>query len=264
MGKKKTKKKRKLTQNQLITRLSVITTIVLIAIGLIFVVPQGIDDVKKTTLGQVDALNYLSEYCDIGMLTNTVVTSDDKQNVKTKLNTANTNLFVGDGISAQLFADLETCDQFSLTANELAFFTNELLSITSNPYIIEFYHIEISTTSQGTNITAIATINFRSLCSLNAQQIELYSRLKYTVPTTVCLTSYTEVASEVTSSCIFNNLNQKKNDAALTFVSQTTTSDIAETILYSTLTSALNVFCDKVNLSYSFSNNCINFITQTN
>ena len=256
-GKKKNKKK--LTQNQIITRISAILLSISIIVMLIIVLPREIKEIKNNTLGQVEALKDLSEYCDIDMVTTGIVAETDKSNLQSKLQIADVNIFKNNSINRNMFMSLTHSDNFSLSPNELAYFVNEILGITDNPYLLNFYKIEIAV-SDAVYINCVADSNFKALTAMSEEQTKLYTTLKYNIPNKVFISTYTSVGEETKSSVVFNALDSKKNSRAKTFVTGSNTNLDVDNVLYNAVLSAVGEFCDKTNTTYTFSNNQINFI----
>ncbi len=256
--KKEKKPKKKLTQNQLINRISYVVFAVMIVVMLIIVVPQSIEDIKDSTVGQFDILDDLCVECEISDITNQTITNNDMAELKTKLENAGINIFDGEHISLDKYNEISSCDSFSLTANELMCFVNELLSITPNYYSTTFYYAEL-TTDTSTKLLCVARLNFRSLCRFGDSQIQMYNSLNYTVPNKVYLTTLTDISDTVSSSVTFNALDTKKSNSAKAFIESNRTNFVVENVLYDTIKSALNTFCEKVDMTFDFTQNTIFF-----
>lgn len=256
-GKKKNKKK--LTQNQIVTRISAILLSIAIIVMLVVTLPKEFNEIKNNTLGQVDALKDLNEYCDIEMVATDVVTEADKSNLQSKLQIADVNIFKNNSMNRNMFMSLTHSGDFSLNPNELAHFVNEILDITDNPYLLNFYKIEIAV-SDVVYINCVADANFRSLTTITEEQIKLYTTLKYSIPNKVFISTYTSVGDKTMSSVVFNALDSKKNTRTKTFITSLNDNIDIDNVLYNAVLSAVDEFCNKTNTTYNFSNNQINFI----
>lgn len=256
--KKEKKPKKKLTPNQLVNRISYVIFTIIIVVALIIVVPQGIEDIKDSTIGQVDILNDLCVECEIGDITNQTITDSDMAELKTKLENAGVDIFDGEHVSLSKFNAITTCQNFSLTANELMCFVNELLSISPNYYSTTFYYAELMTDTS-TKLLCIARLNFGTLCRFSDSQIQMYNSLNYTIPNKVYLTTLTNISDTISSSVTFNTLNTKKSNSAKSFVESNRTNFSVENVLYDTIKSALITFCEKVDMTFSFYQNTVVF-----
>lgn len=256
--KKEKKPKKKLTPNQLVNRISYVVFAVIIVVMLIVVVPQSIENIKDSTVGQVDILNDLCVECEISDISNQTITDNDMTELKTKLENAGVDIFDGEHVSLSKFDNITTCQNFSLTANELMCFVNELLSITPNYYSTTFYYAEL-TTDTSTKLLCVARLNFRSLCRFSDSEIKMYNSLNYTVPNKVYLTTLTNISDTISSTVKFNALDTKKSNSAKSFVESNRTNFVVENVLYDTINSALNTFCEKVDMTFSFYQNTVVF-----
>lgn len=258
--KKKAKKpKKKLTPNQLVTRISAIIFVVAIVVMLILVVPQSINNVKDSTLGQVEILNDLNITCKLSDVTDNTISDNDKLSLQNTLTNANVDIYDGSHFSNTKLNSLSSCSDFSLTPTQLACFTNEMLGISTNYYGTTFYNIELSDST----LLCVAELNFRTLCRLSSEQIEMYSSLNYTVPNRVYITTSTTLSKNVSSSIVFNALNEKKSERAKSFVNSNRSNFDVENVLYNIVISALDSFCDKANMTYTFTNNNVVFTQKT-
>lgn len=257
--KKQKKVKKKLTQNQLVTRISSIIFAVMIIVMLIIVVPQGVENVKTSTLGQVEALGDLSMECDIDDVTSKTISDAELESLKTKLSDANVDIFDGKHIAESKFALLSTCENFTLTATELVCFANELFVVSPNYYSTTFYYAELTTTDSSTKLFCVGRLNFRLLCRFSDDQIKMYNSLDYSVPNKVYLSTMTLLSDPVSSNVIFNALDTQKSNRAKSFVNSVRSNFAVENVLYDTLVSALNTFCNKTNMTFVFENNQVVF-----
>lgn len=254
--KKKKKERKKLTEQQFVTRMSRIIFAVMIIVVLGVVVYQSYKSFTDSTNSQNSVFSSLNEQCKISDITSKTISDTDKTGLINKLENAKIYIFDGFKISPNKFSNLSTSEEFTLTETELVFFINELLDVGTNYYSVIYYDVEIVSS---TTIKCVAETNFSALCRFSNDQLKLYNTMGYTVPDKVYLTTSTTLGESLSSDIVFNTLDSNKSLQAKNFVNNSRTNFAVENVLYNTLISTLNNFCDKTNLSYSFQNDLITF-----
>lgn len=254
--KKKKKERKKLTEQQFVTRMSRIIFAVMIIVVLGVVVYQSYKSFTDSTNSQNSVFSSLNEQCKLSDITTKTISDTDKEGLKTKLENANIDIFDGLNVSFSKFSNLSSGEEFTLTGIELICFVNELLDVGTNYYSMIYYDVEIVSS---TTIKCVAETNFRNLCRFSNDQLKLYNTMGYTVPDKVYLTTSTTLGESLSSDIVFNTLDSNKSLQAKNFVNNSRTNFAVENVLYNTLISTLNNFCDKTNMSYTFHSGLITF-----
>lgn len=255
--KNKKRKRKKLTQDQIVTRISGIICFVVIVVMLIIVVPKSIKDISNNALGHADALTDLAKACSSTMLCDDPTSDADLTSLITVFTSADADIFTNNELDYDKYNNLASVQNFSLTANQLASFVNQILLNTANIYNLTFYQITIDSAQK--QIKCVVSANFRAVTKLSTNQEEVYKKLGYSIPNTVYLSTYTDYSQEPKSDITFNALDVKKNNNAKAFFSELRSDfNIAE-LPYNTITNTLNTFCDKTNTTYSIKDNHLQF-----
>lgn len=260
MGLIKKKKKKKLTTDQLISRWSTVIFVVLMLVGLFFTFRDTLEDFEESTIGNSNVFEYLNESFYPDTLIATPVSTEDKTAVKTKTTDAGLDLFKNNYMTRDKYTNVGNANDFSLTANESAFFANEILAISQNKYGIDYNEINITNTNDEVVLKFVASVKFGTFCGYSSNDSDLYKNLGITIPQVVYLTSFVTVNGEsVTYQCSFNALNNDKNKDVMSYMNKQNSTDKIEELCYKTFTSILSDFGTRTNTTYSFSSGYVNF-----
>lgn len=262
MGIIKKKNKKKLTTDQLISRWSLAVLIVVLGIGMFFTIKNTIKDMEESTVGNTSVFEYVNEKYSADALIDKPISTDDKSNVKTKTTDAGLDLFKNTYMTRDKYNNVGNANNFSLTANESAFFANEILAVTQNKYSIDYNEINITESNGTVTIKYVVSIRFSTFCGITSSEKDVYSELGYSVPNIVYITSFAMIDDETTTyQTSFNTLDNNKSKEVKTYMNSKNTDEKIEELCHKTFTSLLSDFAEKTNTSFSFANNCVNFAT---
>lgn len=263
MGLFKKKEKKKLTNKELVSRWSIVIFVIVVGVSLFFTLRDNIDEITKSTIGNTKVFEYLNEDYNATSLVASPVSDSDKIAVVDKTNASGIDLFNNNYMTQQKYNSLGNANDFSLTTNEVVFFTNEILAITKNKYSINYKEINISQDGDETTIKIVATIDFPAFCKLQSSSTEIYNQLGYKVPQYVYITSYSTIKNNTTThSAYINNLTSTKNKEVIDHMNSQNTDFNIQNICLDTFNSVLSDFCDRTNTSYHFSSGYVDFETK--
>ena len=261
-NKKEKKKKKKLSTDQLISRWSLVTLILVLSVGMFFTIKNTVKDIENSTVGNSAVLGYLNEKYTAESLIDKPITSDDKSNVKTKTIDAGIDLFKNSYMTREKYDNVGNANNFSLTANESAFFANEIMAITQNKYSLDYNQINISESNGIITIKYVVSIRFSTFCGITSAEKDVYKELGYTVPNIIYVTSFAMIEGQNTTyQTSFNALNNDKNKEIKSYMNSKNTNDKIEEICHKTFSYLLSDFCNKTNTTFSFASDSVNFAT---
>ncbi len=269
---KRKKEKAPINKDKLLTRLAILTTVVLTIVVSFFSIYEQFKTEKQNYENSIKILNSLNnEYNTKDFIFNKITQQDFESLVlKSKPENAGWPLFENNAFNAEKYDNLNSVKgDLKLTDRECGYLINGLLNVTENNKISANFE-EVSFKSTQTpnefNLRFVFSFNIKTLLSIDVASEEVLKTLKINLPSFVYAINtcvFNTQTHEIKNNEIkYNSLNveQSKSVTALLNVGKTNEENSFETFACRMLTAINDELNSKTNTFTQFVNGGINYL----